>query len=734
MPVSKRRVKYGNSENPVSVPRITKLTQTSYLSNRGLKILRDGLRNPSAEFHEHQWEAIQALVEDRKRLLVVQRTGWGKSAVYFIATRLFRESGAGPTIIISPLLALMRNQIESAEVFGVKLGSINSSQDASENNEAANALLAGRLDAVIISPERLANPQFVEEVLRPVAESVGMLVIDEAHCISDWGHDFRPDYKRIKSILQFLPDNVPVLATTATANQRVMDDVKDQLGGNPEVIQGQLTRQSLHLQVVSFERRTQRLSWLAETLPMLPGTGIIYVSTVRDAAMVARWLQSRGINVESYSGSIRGLNSAQNRDERLRRERLLLDNDVKALVATTALGMGYDKPDLAFVIHFQSPGSVVGYYQQVGRAGRAIPKAYGVLMSGSEDADIQEFFIRNAFPRPELVEQILEAIEESEDGLNRTQIERAVNGAPKKIESAIKFLSAESPSPIVREGSVYRRTVRHYVLPQDVIKRVTDLKRREWQRMKEYLGTEICLMQFLARELDDFETPPCGKCSVCLGQPVLPLDYSSETAQAAVEFLKHTEIPIYPRKLAGSSSDIDARFPVYQLPPRFGELQHEEGRALCYWGEAGWGEIAMKGKQDGIFHPGLISAASGMIQTRWKPNPAPTWVTYVPSSTHPNLVLRFAQSVAQELGLPFHHALHQVKDNQPQKKMENAFHRCQNLDGVFEVQKPLPDGPALLVDDAVDSGWTFAVLAAILRREGAGPVFPFALMNTGSSG
>ena len=287
------------------------------LYDRALELLRESLGNDEASFHEHQWESISTLVEHRGRLLVVQRTGWGKSAVYFIASKLMREKGAGPTIIISPLLALMRNQIHSAARHGVQLGTINSSNSQQDNNQAAHDLLADQLDAIIISPERLANTDFVEKVLRPVANRVGLFVVDEAHCISDWGHDFRPDYKRIVSILQFLPANVPVLATTATANKRVTQDVAAQLGDVPEIFRGQLMRESLQLQSIVFPKRSQRLAWLADTVPKLEGTGIIYVATTRDAELVADWLKHRGIAAEAYYGNLKGLSADQNRAKRL---------------------------------------------------------------------------------------------------------------------------------------------------------------------------------------------------------------------------------------------------------------------------------------------------------------------------------------------------------------------------------------------------------------------------------
>jgi len=309
----------------------------SALQEKAQQLLAQGVGDGDACFHENQLEAIIALVEQRQRLLVVQRTGWGKSAVYFIATRLLRDAGGGPTLIVSPLIALMRNQIESAEKFGIRLMTLNSANTPEENKAAEQAIAAGELDALIISPEKLASESFVEEFLMPMANRVGMMVVDEvdeAHCISDWGHDFRPDYKRIKGILNYLPQGLPILATTATANQRVIDDVAAQLG-DAQVLRGKLTRASIQLQSIPFARRSQRLAWLADTLPKIPGTGIVYVSTTRDADLVARWLESRGIKAKSYYSGLRGVNSKEEKQERRRREADLMNNRIKALVATS---------------------------------------------------------------------------------------------------------------------------------------------------------------------------------------------------------------------------------------------------------------------------------------------------------------------------------------------------------------------------------------------------------------
>src|SRR5437868_405537 len=344
------------------------------------------LAGAGATFREHQLEAVRDLVDERARVLCVQRTGWGKSAVYFIATALLREQGAGPALIVSPLLALMRNQIAAAERLGIRAHTINSTnRDAW--TEVRDLLAADAVDLLLISPERLNNPQFRETMLPLFAERVGLLVIDEAHCVSDWGHDFRPDYRRIQDVLARLPADVAVLGTTATANDRVVADVGEQfqIGTEAErlvVYRGPLARASLRLEVVKLPSAADRLAWLLTWLPQLPGSGIVYCLTKRDTETVAEWLNAQGVPAVAYSGEVADA-------ERIEAEERLLRNDVKAVVATSALGMGYDKPDLGFVVHYQAPSSAIAYYQQVGRAGRGLGEAHVVLLRGHEDRAIQ---------------------------------------------------------------------------------------------------------------------------------------------------------------------------------------------------------------------------------------------------------------------------------------------------------------------------------------------------------
>ena len=369
------------------------------------QLLQTALANPAAEFRDGQWEAIDALVNRRQKLLVVQRTGWGKSSVYFISTKIFRDRGMGPTIIVSPLLALMRNQVDAA----VRLGLDAVRWDSTNREDRPNILRRlqqNEIDVLFIHPKQFSNQEFLDDVLAPISDRLGLMVVDEAHCISDWGHDFIPEYRLISNILRGLPANTGVLGTTATANNRVVEDIQTQLG-DIQIHRGPLTRESLALQTMVLPDQASRLAWLAQVIPSLPGTGIVYTLTVRDAEQVAEWLSANGIDAKAYHGSVEADGFENSNAYRQYLEELLLNNQLKVLVATTALGMGYDKPDLSFVIHYQTPGSIVAYYQQVGRAGRGIVHAVGVLMSGVEDQDIHEFFRESAFPSEAHVNEIL---------------------------------------------------------------------------------------------------------------------------------------------------------------------------------------------------------------------------------------------------------------------------------------------------------------------------------------
>jgi ATP-dependent DNA helicase RecQ len=676
---------------------------------RARKLLRQGTGLPKVDFRDGQEEAIRHVVEGRGRLLVVQRTGWGKSFVYFIATKLLRESGFGPALLISPLLALMRNQIRAAELMGVRAATINS-DNRDEWSEIVSRVLNDEIDILLISPERLGNEDFRTELLGEIGGTISLFVVDEAHCISDWGHDFRPHYRLVERVLRTLPPNIRVLATTATANERVIEDLDLVLGPDLKISRGGLARPSLILQTINLSSKAERLAWLAEQIPKIPGSGIVYVLTIRDAEIVTQWLSSNGMNVECYTG--------QTGDTRASLEDALIENRVKALIATTALGMGFDKPDLAFVIHYQLPGSVVAYYQQVGRAGRSLDLAYGTLLSGTGDSDIVDYFITAAFPRKDEVRQVIDALEAAPNGLSTYELQGTLNLKGGRINNTLQLLSIESPSPIAKNGSKWQLTSSDLSEEfWDRAERLTSLRRDEQRQMQDYLNLDSGHMEFLIRTLD-------GDSSGLEVEyrPGLPTYVNPMLVQDAIAFLGRESIPLNPRK--------QWRWPrVRNISP---ELIAEEGRVLSFLGDAGWGSIVQDERyKDGSFSDDLVDACVNLY-SEWASEPKPDWVTAIPSNRNSDLMTSFAGRLARKLGLPYVDVLSIMNDRPEQKMMQNSVQQARNVQDKFTILVPVPKAPVLLVDDLVRSGWTMTVVASLLRSNGAGRVFPLALAYEGN--
>ncbi len=683
--------------------------RVEYDASRALQLLQSGVGQPGTEFREGQEEAIRQIVEQPGRSLVVERTGWGKSFVYFIAAKLLREAGAGPALLISPLLSLMRNQIDAAERMGVAAETINSSNPGHWSSIVAR-VQADDVDILLISPERLANEQFRNEVLAEIGNRVALLVVDEAHCISDWGHDFRPDYRRIARLLPLFPPNLRILATTATANGRVVYDLEESLGPNLSVQRGDLARPSLSLQTIRMPSRARRMAWIAQRLSELEGSGIIYVLTVRDARQLADWLRSRGFNVHAYTGSL-------DSDERVRLERSLLNSEVKALVATTALGMGFDKPDLRFVIHYQTPQSVIHYYQQVGRAGRGVDQAHGVLLGGSEDLNIQDYFIDSAFPTPDEAGQVLKALERASEGLSIGGLEALVNVPHGRLERTLKILALESPATVVRDSGLWRRTI----APLEAsfwqrVERITALRRAEKSQMQEYLNLQEGHMAFLLAALDN-DLPSTEEPNL----PPLSDDVDPSVLQLAIDFLVGFKMEIEPRKRWPSGQ---GNIPI--------ERRASLGRALTQWGDEGLAQLVRREKYDeGEFSDQLVDAAARLIR-EWNPQPTPTWLTCIPSDRRPTLVPSLARRLADKLDIPFLPVLSRSGPTAEQKTMANSAHQARNVRESLEIDPGATrPGPVLLVDDIVDSSWTMTAGADLLRSNSSGEVFPFALSRVG---
>ncbi|WP_406737692.1 RecQ family ATP-dependent DNA helicase [Streptomyces sp. NBC_00853] len=697
----------------------------------------------TARLREDQWRAIEALVAHKRRALVVQRTGWGKSAVYFVATSLLRANGAGPTVIVSPLLALMRNQVEAAARAGIHARTINSANP--EEWEGIQAeVAAGEVDVLLVSPERLNNPDFRDQVLPKLSAATGLLVVDEAHCISDWGHDFRPDYRRLRTMLADLPPGVPVLATTATANARVTADVAEQLGTGAGtdalVLRGPLDRESLSLAVLTLPDAAHRLAWLADHLGDLPGSGIIYTLTVAAAEEVTAYLRHRGHTVASYTGKTENADRQQAEDD-------LQANRVKALVATSALGMGFDKPDLGFVVHLGSPSSPIAYYQQVGRAGRGVEHAEVLLLPGREDEAIWQYFASVAFPPEEQVRRTLDVLAQAGRPLSLPAMEPLVDLRRTRLETMLKVLDVDGAVHRVKGG--WTSTGEPWAYDAERYAWVARQRATEQQAMRDYAAATGCRMEFLRRQLDDEEAAPCGRCDNCAGAR-FTAEVSTTALDTARGELGRPGVELEPRKmwptgLAAVGVDLKGRIPA-------GE-QASTGRALGRLSDIGWGNrlrpmLAPQAPDQPV--PDDVAQAVVAVLADWARGPGgwasgapdaparPVGVVALPSRSHPQLIGSLAARIAEIGRMPLLGAL-AYTDQAPEfgSVSSNSAQRVRGLHQALTVPQALADalaqsaGPVLLVDDRTESGWTIAVAARLLRRAGAKEVFPLVLALQG---
>ena len=711
----------------------------SGLESEALELLRALTGRPDAVFHPGQFQAISALVADSRRALVVQRTGWGKSAVYFIASLLLRARGAGPTLIVSPLLALMRDQVAAAERAGVRAASI-SSANATEWGQILEQLGRDEIDVLLVSPERLNNARFRQEQLPDLVRRMGLLVVDEAHCISDWGHDFRPDYRRIRDLIAQLPSTVPVLATTATANERVVHDVEEQLGvgivdaqREPVLtLRGPLARDSLRLGVLRMPSNTVRLAWLIEHLGQMQGSGIIYALTIGAAEDTTQALRDAGHDVRSYTGRT-------DPSEREQLEQELKDNRVKALVATSALGMGFDKPDLGFVIHLGAPSSPVAYYQQVGRAGRATDSADVLLLPGSEDREIWEYFATASMPTEAKATAVLTALEQHGGPLGPGALEARVDIKRTPLTLLLKVLAVDGAVEQVQGGWQVTGQPWHY--DSERYDRIRRARVDEQNAMLDYQNSSRCRMQMLIEQLDDPRAEPCGRCDNCAG-PWYSDHVSGEASQAATSSLQKVGVLIEPRAQWPTGMD---RLGV-QVKGRIPEEERaENGRAVARLSDLGWGNRLRE-----IFHddaegcpvdqqvdPALGKAAIEVLAA-WDWQRRPAGIVAMPSLSRPQLVSSLAQGLSQAGRMPLLGQLGLAEGHPRQGSGGNGAYRLAAVWERFIVTPQIQQGldqlqgqPVLLIDDLVDSRWTLTVAARALRRAGSGPVLPFVLASRG---
>ena len=682
--------------------------QTVY--NEASKILSQTY-GTNASFRDGQYEAIEATIT-RHRTLVVQKTGWGKSLVYFISTKMNRNHGRGMTMVISPLLVLMDNQMDFAKRMGIRCAALNSQvkKNSEERAEIISQLRNDRIDMLFITPETLMSDE-IQRILPDVR--IGLFVVDEAHCISDWGHDFRLEYGRLGRIISGIFSNVPVLATTATANDRVVNDLKKQLGHDVYISRGPLTRSSLHIQVLRLEGKTDRYAWLLENLPKLPGTGIIYCITKRDCDHLSDFLNKNGICSRSYNAGA----ADEDNDEAISE---FYENRIKTIVATTKLGMGYDKGDISFVIHYQSPANIVAWYQQIGRAGRNLKDAYIFLMNGKEDDDINNYFIETAFPSQKESAIIMAAIDNS-SGLTQAEVEKSVNFRKNRIENTLKFLENEGFIRKEHDGRRYRfySTPKRFVYNEEHYQEIMSIRRHELEQMHQLIHTGECLSRFAVNALDDHTAGNCGKCFNCTGKDIYPdLTVSMRSKDIASAYINASILTIEPRKKWP-----DGKFIKPALMP---------GRCLSKYGDSGYGEMVKKGKYPPAgmpkhFNDQLVTK-SALVLEPWIRENGITHITFVPS-LRSDLVKDFTKRLADKTHLQYVDLLEKT-DAPQQKEMENSTFQCNNAMNSFRARSIQMPKKVILVDDVVDSRWTLTVCGYIIMQCGCQEVYPFALADS----
>ncbi|MCQ2106022.1 MAG: RecQ family ATP-dependent DNA helicase [Fibrobacter sp.] len=658
---------------------------------------------PGKNFRDGQYEAIKATLTN-KRTLVVQRTGWGKSMVYFICTKILRDEQKGLTLIISPLLSLMKNQIEAAARAGLKCETLNSSKTIEEKTQILELMEKGEIDLVLTTPETLFTEK-VQDALKKI--KIGLFVVDEAHCISDWGHDFRLEYCRINKVISGMLKNIPVLATTATANDRVVEDLKQQLGGDVFVSRGPLMRKNLSIQVLNLRYKAMRYAWLIDNINKIPGSGIIYCLTQNDCEHLTEFLNENNINARAYHS---GLDEVVNQET----EQLFMKNEIKVIVATIKLGMGYDKPDISFVIHYQMPSNVVAYYQQIGRAGRNVDRAYTFLMYGAEDLDIQNYFIETAFPSKSEADSVYSLVAENE-GIKLYDIMYHLNYSMGRVEKTLKFL--ENEEFVYKEKGKYYASAHNFVYNEAHYSDVKNVRYREQSQMLDFIKTNECYSKYIVNCLDDITTENCGICKNCIGHEEFSSVISKESLGRAVAFLEKILLPIEPR-VQWAKTDLSSRTKI--------DMPNEVGVCLSIYGEQGYGVMVKNGKYETKkFSEELVEKSAKVLQNLVSENGI-SQLAYVPS-LRSDVVKDFALRLASKLGIS---CIDVIQKNvaKMQKEMENSSFQCGNARKSFSLREGTSlSGSILLVDDVVDSKWTLTVCGYLLRTAGAEHVYPYAL-------
>jgi ATP-dependent DNA helicase RecQ len=714
----------------------------SKIFEEAYSILKSTFSSDDAIFREGQYEAIESVFEN-KRSLVVQKTGWGKSLVYFISTKINRNKAKGVSIVISPLLVLIENQIAAAKKVGLKSVAL-SSKNKEDHSDIINDLKNNKIDLIFTTPETLFNT--LQKHLNSI--NLGMFIIDEAHCISDWGHDFRLDYRKIVEVLNQLKDkDFPILATTATANDRVVDDLRNQIGPNLYVSRGELFRDNLFIQTIELDSKADRYAWILEHINDFEGTGIIYCLTQKDTENVSNFLNEHNIDVAFYHSGL---------DEEICDQNLKLfeENKIKALIATIKLGMGYDKPDVSFVIHYQVPKNIVSYYQQIGRSARKIPKGHAIMLKGNNDIKILEYFIEEAFPLEEEMKIVLNQFDQQlssfdDSGLTLMSISKYLNLSTSKINKALKFLEFEGV--LVRQAHTFFLTSKQFKYSKKHYEDITLLRRKEIEELKSLFHKDQCLNKKMLQALDNYSIENCGICEVCQKSETISKYISEESLKKAKEFLENQFIEIIPKKaykVSGTGFNITNIDKINQINREFGYkiekningqyyihipskyYVNEVGASLSKYGDDGIGSIISHCKYTKIDYPEEVIDKAIKVVTKLIKIHNIDFITYVPSKNN-QLMDRFSEKISKTLNIAFSSTFIKIS-NTSQKNMQNKSFQKSNVEVSYSMinSNKITGKNVLLFDDMIDSGWTFAYLGKELLIHGANKVLPIALTDT----
>ena len=657
-------------------------------------ILQKTFKLPS--FYDEQWQTVEKILNGEK-VLLIEKTGFGKSLCFQFPATIFK----GTTVIFSPLIALMRDQVKKLTSLGISAKCINSEQTPEENSQIINEAKQGKIKILYIAPERQENSEWIEATQQM---NLSMVVVDEAHCISVWGHDFRPAFKRIINLIKLLPEGLPVLSTTATATKRVEQDIAQQIGDNITTIRGYLMRDNFKLFVVKVNSEDEKLIWLGQNIGKISGSGILYTGTRVDTEIYSKWFEHLGISSTAY-------NAGLDTDSRIAIENGLMNNQWKCIISTNALGMGIDKPDIRFIIHTQIPQSPIHYYQEIGRAGRDGNPSYVILFYNPEDKKLPEAFIEGGRPAIKKYERVINSIKVELLG------ERELMKRTNLKQTQIRVIKADLiEQGIIREVMIGKSKKYEFVrdsqpLNTKAFEELRNAKLIDLENMIEYVETTDSRMKFLCDYLGDNTNHTYTNC-----------DNTSE---------KKIVVKITPDWAEKLQNFRENYFPLLDVEGRGSNIVN--GVAASYYGVSNVGAALHRSKYEngGDFPDFLLSLILKAFRKIFGQEKFDL-VVYVPPTSSGELVKNFATKVAQVLKFPISHNLQKAKQTKEQKIFENGYLKEENVSGAFTYlnSQEIKGKNILLIDDIFDSGATIKEIGKILTNFGAVKIAPIVIART----